>query len=69
MLRAKFAYDVRHVAPVHYVNAARNVPREEHATRDVTFGPLCIIASFGALVESVDFAGARNHCEGSVSSL
>jgi hypothetical protein len=40
MLRAKFAYDVRHVhvARVHHACVART----SRATRDVTFGPLCI---------------------------
>jgi hypothetical protein len=38
MLRAKFAYDVRHV-PAYIMQMLRaRLPR---ATRDVTFGPLC----------------------------
>jgi hypothetical protein len=46
MLRAKFAYDVRHVARVSCKCCAHQ-PREERATRDVAFGPhripyLCI---------------------------
>jgi hypothetical protein len=38
MLRAQVAYGVRHVARVHHANVARTC----RATRDVTFGPLCI---------------------------
>jgi hypothetical protein len=38
MLRAKFAYDVRHVARVHHANIAGTCGTR--ATRDVTFGPL-----------------------------
>jgi hypothetical protein len=40
MLRAKFRYDVRHVARVSYKCCA-HLPRENRATRYVTFGPLC----------------------------
>jgi hypothetical protein len=36
--------DVRHVARVHHANAAANLPLDERATRDVTFGPLCTLA-------------------------
>jgi hypothetical protein len=38
MLRATFAYDVRHVARV-LCKCCAHLPREESATRDVTFGP------------------------------
>jgi hypothetical protein len=41
MLRAKFAYDVRHVARVHHAKCCAHLPREERATRYVTVGPLC----------------------------
>jgi hypothetical protein len=40
-LRAKFAYDVRHVAG-HHANVSRTC-RKERARGDVTFGPLCTI--------------------------
>jgi hypothetical protein len=39
MLRAKFAYDMRHVARVS-CKCRAHLPREERATRDVTFGSL-----------------------------
>jgi hypothetical protein len=44
LLRAKFAYDVCHVARVS-CKCCAHLPREERAIRDVTFGPLYILVA------------------------